>query len=134
MANEIKTIKLSEIKPNGKYINIKSEDGVEYGVNQDKSPKLFAILEKAKVGDSVTGEAFQWNTKWFLSDPKENKGGGGKSFAPKDKSYEAAVSSFEAACQAYSLDKEKTDDKIMALTQKGYDFIMGKVTKTTEIK
>lgn len=135
MANEIKTIKIAEIKSNDKFINIKDEAGQEYGVSREKSPKLIAILEKSKVGDSVTGEVFIWNTKTYLSDPKENKSTvSGKAFAPKDKPYEAATKAFEAACQAYTADKEKSDEKIIALAQKGYDFIMGKVTKNDASK
>lgn len=131
--NEMKKVKISDLKINDKFINVIVENGtekIEYGVSRERSPKLIAILEKAKAGDEVIGEYFFYNNKHYLSDPKD--AGKARTSTPRDKSLDAGIAAWEGACQAYALDKEKSDEKILALAQKGYDFIIGKVTKATE--
>jgi len=133
MANEIRKVKIKTITTTDKFVNVLGEDGIKYGIAKDRSPNLVAVLAKAKEGDEISGEYFLYKDNHYLSDPKEGKAGG-KSFAPKDKSFEAAQTASLAAAQFYSLDKEKSDDKVLALAEKIHGFIMGKVTKSTEAK
>lgn len=97
---EVKTIIIAEISEKNGWYNIKSNKGEEISCMKEKCPKLAAVLANAKPGDEATGKLVEKNGKFYLWDPDENKGsGGGKSFAPKDKSLEAAHTAATAAAQ-----------------------------------
>lgn len=132
---KIKEIALSK---NDQWWNIVSSDDKKISVNIAKAPKLAVLLKDAKPGDEITGNL---TTKgedsylWDLDEKKTNGQGGNKQFAPKDKSYDAAIAAANVAASYYSLDKDgKSDDKLIATANKVYDFIMSKVTKAPEQK
>lgn len=131
---ETRKIIIAEIKNSDKFFNIKDNNGVEYGISKEKSPILSKQLESAKVGDEITAEYFLWKEKHYLSDIKETgkSGFGGKSFVSKDKSYEAAIASINAAASLYSFDKDKNMTQITSAAETFHAFIMSKVTKTPE--
>lgn len=128
-------ITIKEIKENGDWINITDSTGRKIGVcirtkeGTEKNPKLKAMLAGKKEGDVVELSITKKGDNSFAWDVEEKKGGG-KTFAAKDKSFEAAQTAVNAAAQAFALDKEKSDEKILALAEKLHGFIMSKVTKT----
>jgi hypothetical protein len=129
MANEKRTVTIDSINSNDKFVNIKGTDGIEYGISKDKNPKLYEEAKTKNSGDSITGECFQWKDKWYLSEVKESKSGGGnKTFTPKDKGFEAGIAAANAVAQLYSLNKDVTDDQIKNRFKLFHELIMG--TKT----
>lgn len=136
----IEKVILAEIKINGDWINIKDNNNREISVGlKDKtsgSPvnqKLKEALSNAKAGDSIEMEVREWKkseteTKYFGNEPKAG-GGGGKGFAPKDKSFEAGQTAMLATATLY---QHKTAEELKNLHitfEKLHALLMTKITK-----
>ena len=122
-----KTIIIAEIKDTDKWYNVTDNMGITYGINKEKAVKLSEQLKSAKSGDQLAGNHVEKDDKHYLWDPNERKASGGKSFAPKDKSFEAAI----AAIQAASSSPNIPADKILLSAEAFHKFIMDKATKST---
>ncbi len=82
---------IAEISERNGWYNIKTNEGKEISVMASKCPKITEVLKTAKSGTEVTGKLVEKDNKSYLWDLTEQKSGsGGKSFAPKDKSYISA--------------------------------------------
>jgi hypothetical protein len=129
-----KTIIIAEIKDTEKWYNVTDNAGITYGINKEKAAKLSEQLKTAKQGDSLTGNAVEKDGKRYLWDPNEKKGGG-KTFAPKDKSFEAAMSAAEATGNMLGLTKDVTPEQFDKWFEHIHAKIMSKAIKpTTENK
>jgi hypothetical protein len=65
-----------------------------------------------------------------LSDVKEGGAkGGGKSYAPKDKSFDAAIASIDAAAKLFSLSKDVPVTKVTEYAEAFHAWIMSKSAK-----
>lgn len=129
---------LAEINAKGDWFNLKTNTNKEISVYVGKkkdgeasNPKLKEILAKSITGDTVEIKLTDKDGKTYGWDPQEERkgGGGGKSFAPKDKPFEAAQTAALAAAQAFALEKEKTNEKLVATAEALYTFIMSKASK-----
>lgn len=127
--SETKTIIIQTIKDSDKFYNIIDNNNVEWGIGKDKNPVLAGIIAKSKQGDQITGNPWNKDGKNYLFDPKDGGKGGGKSFAPKDKSFESGIAAITAAAQMYSLDKDKDAAKVVATAETFHQFLMSKITK-----
>lgn len=124
-----KTIIISEIKSNDKFINVKDNSGIEYGISREKSPNLTKTVESLKVGDELTGDYFLWKDKHYLSDIKSGgEKGTGKSFAPKNHAREAAFYAAQAAGSTLALQKDVTLDKFKEYANGIHEWIMSKTS------
>lgn len=131
----VEKVKIASISFKNNWYNLKDAAGRDISVGlMDKqsnpiNPKLKGILENAKEGDEVEMDLRDWNGKFFGNDVKA-VGAGGKSFAPKDKSFDAAL----AAAQAVG---SMLGGRETPITPAGFDnlfehvhkAIMGKITK-----
>jgi len=91
MANENRKIKIASMdNVNEKFANITGIDGLKYGIGKDKAPKLYELACSSKTGDEIEGQYWGKEGKHYLFDISDKKGGI-KPFAPKDKSFEAAL-------------------------------------------
>jgi hypothetical protein len=95
MANQ--KVIIAEIKSNDKFVNIKSNEGIWYGIGKEKSPKLYEEAKNKAVGEEITGNSWeskpdeQGVTKHYLFEIKENGAGGNKgTYIPKNPSLENA--------------------------------------------
>lgn len=124
-------VTIESIVHNGKYANIKLKDGRE--VSGDSSSD--AKFKDLKEGDSVELEFKEWVKpgtdikKLFVSFPKTVAAGDAKKFAPKDKSYDAAIAAAHATGQMLSLTKDAGKEKFDELFEHIHTKIMSKVTK-----
>ena len=113
-------IKIASIGFKNNWYNLKDSTGRDISVGLvDKegkaiNPKLKGILENTKEGDEVEMDLREWNGKYFGNDIKAAGAGGAKSFAPKDKSFEAAL----AAAQAVG---SMLGGRETAITPSGFD-------------
>ena len=125
------TIIVAEISEKNGWANLKTNEGKEISIMLSKCPKLEAqIKQGVKPGDELTGKIVEKDGKSYMWDVSDTKpGGGGKSFAPADKSFQAAVAAINAAAQLWSLDKDKSDEKVLASASKFHEFLLSKVTK-----
>lgn len=124
-----KTIIIAEIKDTEKWYNVTDNAGITYGINKEKAAKLSEQLKTAKQGDSLIGNAVEKDGKHFLWDPNEKKSGG-KSFAPRDKSFDAAICALECASSSPNVPAEK----ILSAADSFHKWLMEKATKPTETK
>lgn len=125
---------IKEIKVNGDWYNIKDDKGRQISIclkdktGNDKNPKLKPSLISAKEGDiiemKVTGGT---DNKFFGWDPDDKKGGG-KSFAPQDKSFEAAKVAAQATASFHGLQKDITSVKLTETFELFHKLIMDKIT------
>lgn len=130
MANATKTVIIAEKKSNDKFVNIKDNTGTEYGISREKSPKLSEEADKLNIGDEITGEYFMWKEKHYLSEIKSGSAKGNeKSFTPPDKSFDAAKTSALAVASMFSLEKDKSTEKVSEMFEALHKLIMSKVTK-----
>lgn len=122
-----KKVIIATIKDSEKWINVVDNEGVEFGIMKEKSPKLAEILKTAKAGDEITGDhsVGKDGGKNFLWDPKAT-GQGGKSFAPADKSFQAALSASQAAGSMMALQKEVSYEKFETLANQIHAWILTK--------
>ena len=128
-----KTIIIAEIKDTEKWYNVTDNAGITYGINKEKAAKLSEQLKTAKQGDSLTGNAVEKDGKHYLWDPNEKKGG--KSFAPKDKPFDAAIAAAQATGNMLALTKDATKEQFDAMFEHIHAKIMSKAAKpTTENK
>lgn len=121
-----KTIIIAEIKDTDKWYNVTDNTGTIYGINKEKCPKLTEQLKTAKAGDQVSGNAVEKDGKNYLWEPNEKKAGG-KSFTPRDKSFDAAVAAIQAAAASPNIEAKH----IVGAAETFYTFIMSKATKST---
>lgn len=126
MAQE--TIIIAEISSKNGWINIKTNDGKEVSVKEDKALKTAAALKDAKPGSEVTGNLVGKDGKFYLWDLDEKKGGGNKSFTPKDKSFDAAICAAESASNMLSLSKDPSIENFDKLFEHIHKQIMSKAT------
>jgi len=123
---------IAEISDKNGWYNIKTNEGKEVSVMAAKCPKLTEVLKTAIAGTEVTGKLVEKDGKLYLWDLNEQKSGGsGKSFAPKDKSFEAAIAAAAAASKLWGLNKDVSDEKALATAEKIHTWIMSKATKPT---
>lgn len=125
-----KTIIIAEIKDTEKWYNVVDNNGVSFGVMKEKCPKLSEQIKNAKNGDQLTGNHVEKDGKHYLWDPQEKKGG--KTFAAKDKSFEAATAAAQATAQLLCLNKEPlTKEQFDTWFDHIHAKIMSKSTKST---
>jgi len=124
-----KTIIIAEIKESEKFYNVTDNAGIIYGIFKEKCPKFSEQLKTAKAGDQLSGNAVEKDGKNYLWEPNEKKAGG-KSFAPKDKSFDAAIAAIQAAASCPGIEAKN----ILAAAETFHKFIMDKATKSTESK
>lgn len=126
---------VAEISEKNGWLNLKTNDGKEVSVMIEKAPKTAAQLKVngnfVNPGTEVTGNLVSKDSKNYMWDLDEKKGGGGKSFAPKDKSFEAAIAAVNAAASMYSLQKDVPTATVIGVAEQFHKFIMDKSTKTT---
>jgi len=124
-----KKVIIATIKDSEKWINITDNEGVEYGIMKEKSPKLTEILKTAKPGDEITADHSigKDGEKNFLWDPKAT-GQGGKPFAPKNYSREAALYAAQATGSALALQKDVNLDKFKEFAEGVHAWIMSKTS------
>jgi len=124
-------VTIESIAHNGKYANIKLTDGREVSGNSESEPKF----KDLKAGETVELEFKDWIKpgtdikKIFASFPKATAAGDAKKFAPKDKSYDAAIAAAHATGQMLSLTKDAGKEKFDELFEHIHTKIMSKVTK-----
>lgn len=130
------TIKISilEMTEKNGWINVKTTDGKELSIliKDNKNPKTKAILDKASNGQTVElpAKIVEKDGKNFVWDADDKKGGfgGSKSFAPKDKSFDAGIAAANAAGGMLALTKGATPTEFDILFDHIYGRIMSKVT------
>lgn len=130
---EVKKVIIAELRKNDNWYNIKGSDGLEYGVSKSKNPKLIALLDTIQVGGEIVGNLSSKDGKNYLWDPGDQKSGGtggGRSFAPKDKSFDAAIAA-AAAAGSMLFSKAPEPAAFDALFNHIHARIMEKQTKTT---
>ena len=120
-----KTIIIAEIKETEKFYNVTDNAGVVYGIFKEKCPKISEQLKTAKAGDQVSGNAVEKEGKNYLWDSNEKKGG--KSFTPRDKSFDAAICALECASGSPNIPAEK----ILITAEAFHKWLMDKATKPT---
>src|SRR4051812_4331409 len=113
----------------GRQISVSTaEKGTSNPINQ----KLVEVLKNAKDGDIIEMDVREWQGKYYGNEVKAgggNGGGGGKGFAPKDKSFDAAIAAANAAGGMLSLTKEATTDQFDKLFEHIHTKIMSKQSK-----
>lgn len=121
---------VAEISEKNGWANIKTNDGKEVSIMLSKCPKLAEQVKTAKAGSELTGKLVEKDGKNYLWDTDDKKSGfsGGKSFAPKDKKFDAGIESLKAAASMFALDKEKNADQVILIAEKFHAFLMSKVT------
>lgn len=126
---------IADVKVNGDWINLKDNAGKEISVST-KSKEGNAINQTLKAtltspnfknGDEVEMEVKEWKGKWFGNEPKSGAGKG-KSFTPKDKSFEAAQTAALACATLYANKTGEEVAKLPATFEVIHKLIMGKVT------
>lgn len=121
------TIIVAEISEKNGWYNLKSNTGMEISVMQTKCPKLSDQLKDAKPGSEVTGNLVQKEGKnylWDLDEKKGGFGGGNKSFAPKDKGFEASL---QAANTVGAMLALTSKDITLELFDKFFDHVHAKI-------
>lgn len=126
------------------WFNITDNKGREISVfvgkskeGKDSNPTLKAPLEAAKSGDEVEMDVKPGKdgVKLFGWEAKTGGGFGGKSFAPKDKSFDAGIAAISAAAAMYGLQKDTPIQTVLNAAESFHAFIMSKETKLkTETK
>lgn len=131
---------IANIKESTTFYNVETNEGKNIGIPKDKNPVLVKQLAAAKPGDELIINLWEKEgddgkggkvLKSYGYDPKGNGGnkGGGKSFAPKDKSFDAAIAAAQAAATAISLKKDSTLADFDTYFAHIHTAIMGKVSK-----
>lgn len=129
---------VAEISEKNGWLNIKTNDGKEVSVMIEKAPKTTAQLKVNGIlvnpGSEVTGNLTEKGEKLYMWDLDEKKGGG-KGFAPKDKGFDAAIAAVNAAASMYALQKDVPMQTVLNTAESFHQFIMSKSTKpATETK
>ena len=115
------TIKISirTISEKNGWMNITANDDKELSclIKDGKNPLCAAILTKAANGEEVTipGKIVEKDGKSYIWDVQEGKAGG-KSFAPADKPFQAALAAAQAVGSVFA-------GKASELTPKAFDVI-----------
>ena len=128
--SEPKKAVIAEIKETEKFYNVITHEGISIGIGKDKNPVLAKQLASAKAGDEIIYTPWEKDGKHYGFDPKA--GGtkaGGKTFTPKDKSFDAAIAAAQAAATAISLKKESSTADFDIYFEHIHKAIMNKVTK-----
>ncbi len=123
-------ITISEIalSKNSQWYNLVTNDGKKVSVNIEKAPKLAAILKDAKAPIELTGNLITKGEDMYLWDPNEKKPGGGKSFTPRDKGFDASMAAAQAVGAMY-MTKGFTKEAFDTAFDHVFERIMSKVTK-----
>lgn len=105
---------------NGREINIST---INKKTQAAENQKLNGVLVNANSGDEVEIDVRDWQGKLYGNDPKSG-GAAGKTFTPKDKSFEAGLYAAQAVGQMLALtSKDITTDQF----DKFFDHIHAKI-------
>lgn len=125
-----KTAVIANIRETEKFYNVETNEGITLGIGKDKNPILSKQLATAKAGDEITYTPWEKEGKHYAFDPKTaGAKAGGKTFTPKDKSFEAGIAAAQAAAAMLSLKKEATTADFDSMFEHIHGKIMGKATK-----
>jgi hypothetical protein len=130
----VEKVKIASISFKYNWYTVKDSTGREISipiVHKEKgavNPKLTVTLAATKEGDEVELDTREHEGKWYGNDPKAG-GNGAKSFAPKDKSFEAAIAAAKSTGSMLAGRSEISPAAFNTLFEHVHKQIMSKVTK-----